>query len=764
MKFIFALMLFLLLFNQVSGDTLRVATYNILNYNGMLRTDNLVTVIQSMNPDIIIVQEMINQTGVDSFSVSVLNSQYSTISFHDGDDTDNHLFYKGDKLEFFDDNYLSTALRDIAEYKMKIIENDDTVYFYSAHFKASQGSDNEQKRLAEATILRDRLNDHPTGTNFIALGDFNFYTSAELGYQKLIGDEADNDGRLFDPIDSPGTWHDDESFSHIHTQSTRDTTLGDGGATGGLDDRFDFLLISESFQDNVIQGTYTEYGNDGQHFNQSINEGDNDSVSSEIADALYYASDHLPLYCDFVFTATSSSEQINEVYYDSPGGDTLTFTELKGDPGTNLDGYNLIGVNGSNGSTYRTISLAGHTIPSDGYFVIAQDDGVENYDMIANVDWQNANGTGDNVILTDAWGDTVDALGYGPTDTSDWHFVGEGIPALDVTSGNSLGRYPDGTDTDTNSVDFAVFGSPTPGEANEYPPPLARSIYQIQYTIDPSGDSPYKDSTVVTSGIVTAGSGVFGSGGFYLQDGDGAWNGVQVYHNEPADSVGQGDSVTVTGVVDEYSGKTQITGVVELIINSTGNTLPNPAPITPGEVDTSEAYEGVLVKVVSVVVVDTMDGNGEWKVEGSDTCIVDDDGQYSYIPLLGDTLDITGVVNYSHGSFKIEPRYDADIDTTIVGVRFGDFSAVPGAFALSQNYPNPFNPVTQISFSLPEGSEARLSVYNISGQKVAELVSRKLEAGSYRVNWDGRSFASGVYFYRIEAGNHQMTKKMVLLK
>jgi len=257
MKVIFALMLLLLLFDQASGDTLRVATYNILNYNGLSRTDNLETVVQSINPDIIIVQEMINQTGVDSFSIAVLNSQYSTISFHDGDDTDNHLFYRGDKLEFLDDNYLSTALRDIAEYKMKVMENNELIYFYSAHLKASQGSENEQKRLAEATILRDHLNSHPTGTNFIVLGDFNFYKSAEPGYQKLIGDEADNDGKSFDPIDSPGDWHNNGSFSYVHTQSTRFEQFG-GGASGGLDDRFDFLLISESFQDNVIQETYTE--------------------------------------------------------------------------------------------------------------------------------------------------------------------------------------------------------------------------------------------------------------------------------------------------------------------------------------------------------------------------------------------------------------------------------------------------------------------------------------------------------------------------
>ncbi len=464
---------------------------------------------------------------------------------------------------------------------------------------------------------------------------------------------------------------------------------------------------------------------------------------------------------------------INELYYDSPGTDVHTFTELKGEPGTSLDGYNLVGVNGADGSAYRTVSLSGHSIPSDGYFVIAQDDGVENYDMITpDVDWQNGP---DNVLLTDASGDTVDAVGYGPIDTSSWFFVGEVTPAPDVASGSSLGRYPDGSDTDTNWVDFAIFASPTPGEANEYPSPLALSIHQIQYTTDPSGDSPYKDSIVVTSGIVTAGSGVFNSGGFYLQDGQGAWNGILIYDTD--DSVAQGDSVTVTGKVNEYLGKTEIGNVNQLVVHSSGNTVPDPVLTTPGQVDTSEAYEGVLIKVAGVAVADTMDEYGEWKITGavSDTCIVDDDGQYTYEPRVGDTLDITGIVNYSFGHFKIEPRSDADIIPGGVGVRFSHQSVAPDAFFLFQNYPNPFNPTTLICYTIPalssHQSAVSLKVYNIQGQLVRTLVDEEQTPGYYSVNWDGRDYlgeevASGIYFYRLEVmgAKAEMTRKMVLLR
>ncbi|KAA3618253.1 MAG: T9SS C-terminal target domain-containing protein [Calditrichaeota bacterium] len=299
--------LFLIVSIAQSADTLRVATYNILNYNGTTRNEYLQPIAQEINADILIVQEILSQAAVNSFTTSVLNGNYSTIPFNDGPDTDNHIFYKTDKVEFISDSYISTELRDIAEYKLKVNSTDEFLFIYSAHLKASQGSDNEQKRLAECTIWRDRLNQHLPGTNFIILGDFNFYDSGEPGYQKLLGDEADNDGRSFDPIDSPGNWHNSESFAGIHTQSPRVEQFG-GGASGGLDDRFDFILISEALKDEVLPSSYTEFGNDGQHFNVSINNGDNSAVSSEIADALYYGSDHLPVYCDFVFDDVSGIE------------------------------------------------------------------------------------------------------------------------------------------------------------------------------------------------------------------------------------------------------------------------------------------------------------------------------------------------------------------------------------------------------------------------------------------------------------------------
>jgi len=100
----------------------------------------------------------------------------------------------------------------------------------------------------------------------------------------------------------------------------------------------------------------------------------------------------------------------------------------------------------------------------------------------------------------------------------------------------------------------------------------------------------------------------------------------------------------------------------------------------------------------------------------------------------------------------------------------GNENKIPLRFSLSQNYPNPFNPTTAISYQLPVVSEVELNIYNILGQKVATLVSKKQPAGTYKVEWDaapasgGQGVASGVYLYRITAGKFIETKKLVLLR
>ena len=106
--------------------------------------------------------------------------------------------------------------------------------------------------------------------------------------------------------------------------------------------------------------------------------------------------------------------------------------------------------------------------------------------------------------------------------------------------------------------------------------------------------------------------------------------------------------------------------------------------------------------------------------------------------------------------------------TAIVGVPTAVTSAAeettPQEFALRQNYPNPFNPVTTIEYALPRAGYITLVVYNMLGEELSSLVAGERGAGNHRTQWDAAGVPSGVYFYRLTAGDHGYTKKMVLMK
>ena len=89
---------------------------------------------------------------------------------------------------------------------------------------------------------------------------------------------------------------------------------------------------------------------------------------------------------------------------------------------------------------------------------------------------------------------------------------------------------------------------------------------------------------------------------------------------------------------------------------------------------------------------------------------------------------------------------------------------IPVKFEMAQNYPNPFNPVTNISFNLPEASNVTLYIFNAIGQQIKTINAGYKEAGKHTIEFDGSSLNSGVYFYKVEAGNNSMIRKMALIK
>lgn len=311
----FLFVFFTISFAQV--DTLRIATYNILKFPtaiGDTRIPYFRTVIDALKPDILVVQELESQNGQNKFLSQVLNYQttiYQAAPFNDGYDTDNGLFYKQGKIQLLGKQQIRTDIREISEYLL--LANGVEFFLYSSHLKAGNDQIDQSKRLYEATILRNQLNTHYTNTNFISVGDFNFYNSGEPGFIRLTEKQTGNDNQLNDPINKLGNWHDGYSFRHIHTQSTRYYDPGDGGSTRGMDDRFDLIFVSNSVMEQggmvILPETYQAFGNDGNHLNLAINDGGNAAVSAVVANSLLNASDHLPVYADFVFGTISSIEE-----------------------------------------------------------------------------------------------------------------------------------------------------------------------------------------------------------------------------------------------------------------------------------------------------------------------------------------------------------------------------------------------------------------------------------------------------------------------
>jgi len=465
----------------IQASTARIMTYNLLNFQDENdREADFISILNFVEPDLIIAQEIVGQTGFSHFKSDVLDiyepGEWTGAPFsNQSAQQDIALYYKNDHFSFTSTSTINTAsssgLRDVIEFVMVHESSGIEFNIYGVHLKASSGNQNAQQRLAETTILRDYLNTLPAGSEFIVAGDFNIYSnssSSEPAFDMLTGDANDNDGRLFDPVDRIGPWHNNSSYSDVHTQSPRTSSFG-GGANGGMDDRFDWLFVSDAILDNssdmrYIEGTYWAVGNDGNHFNDAINDGNNTSVNDEIADALHDASDHLPVYMDVWF---------DDLVYNNAG---IVITEVMPNPAAVSDSYGewfeihntsdstidihgwMIKDSGTDNYTITNVNMSVPVLPGD-YFVFARNaDSTLNGGLMADYEYGGflLSNSEDEIILLDDTGAIVDEVHY----NNFWVFgSGESMEIHDLNTDNNASENWFEATLAYGSGDFGTPGS-----------------------------------------------------------------------------------------------------------------------------------------------------------------------------------------------------------------------------------------------------------------------------------------------------------------
>lgn len=338
-------------------DTIRIFQYNLLNYGDndnpvSYKDPRLSTIIEYARPDIIGVNEVANSAAhTQNIKDNVLGAGWEKGTFvNTGNEIQtNMLFWKADKFALKSQKTVSYKLRDIIAFQLyykdpNLEQTHDTIFLtvIVAHLKAGNTTQDKNERAAETQTVVNYLNSMGKNGNYIFMGDFNLYSSNEVAYANLVNNPNAN-GRLYDPINRPGDWSGNSAFAGIHTQSTRTSGMPDGGATGGLDDRFDHMLVSNDLLNNIskcmyLQGSYAALGQDGKHFNKSVNASPaNAVVPANVAQALYEMSDHLPIYADFVIEQSlfpsgiknpALVHAINNARITNPFNDKLIFSGI----------------------------------------------------------------------------------------------------------------------------------------------------------------------------------------------------------------------------------------------------------------------------------------------------------------------------------------------------------------------------------------------------------------------------------------------------
>jgi exonuclease III len=314
LKNILTLVFFIVSLCVSAQGTIKTMFYNLLEFPSAQpnnREQILMEILNEYEPDLFMICELESEYGADLILNTSLNDEganYLRAPFepsHSGDpDHQQILFYRKGMFSLEASAVIPTQVRDINHYTLKLSTADqqsDPIFIevFVTHLKSSQGSSNQTLRLDMVNQFTNRLETLDPNSFVIFSGDFNFYTASEPGYQELL--DPTNAIVMVDPIDRPGSWNNNINFQDIHSQSTRISSGPFGaGAGGGLDDRFDFITVSENMLSDpklkYIEDTYKSFGNNGNCFDNSINSPDcTGDFSQALRENLYNMSDHLPI-------------------------------------------------------------------------------------------------------------------------------------------------------------------------------------------------------------------------------------------------------------------------------------------------------------------------------------------------------------------------------------------------------------------------------------------------------------------------------------
>ncbi|WP_082113380.1 T9SS type A sorting domain-containing protein [Kordia jejudonensis] len=322
-KFLILCLLCLGLQQITAQENIKTMFYNLLNFPELSinRLDELEVIITDYQPDLFMVCELNDAFGAGLILTRLqsINPNYAQAVYFNNTSDDNGsnsnllqnlIYYDSSKFILEGQDIITTTLRDFNRYTLRLntvnqATNPIRLEVFVGHLKAGNSPEDELRRFLMVEELVSYLSTIDVNSKVIFAGDLNLYTSNDITFQKLI--DPTNAITLTDPINRLGDWHTNSTFLDVFTQSTR-TQGGLGGATGGFDDRFDFILTSENMMTNTdlyyVANSYKSYGNNNNPncYNREINSSDcaevpgsGISYSQTLRNALYDMSDHLPV-------------------------------------------------------------------------------------------------------------------------------------------------------------------------------------------------------------------------------------------------------------------------------------------------------------------------------------------------------------------------------------------------------------------------------------------------------------------------------------